>query len=96
MRSRREKVVGPGHAVPLVRNAKGGVRAYARLKGPQPQPRGGTIICVFLDVLQALLCGFTTPRPGAAFPPTSGSPRAVTCVRAAAVSTRCMDAFRSR
>jgi hypothetical protein len=67
MRGRREKVFGPGRAVPLDRNAKApdhGLRARHRLPGQ----RKGPITRAFLDVLNALLWGFHNSRSGVCFP----------------------------
>ena len=68
--TRREKVFGPGRAVPLDCNAKARVAAYARAwsaRNPQPGQPKGPITRAFLDVLQALLWGLSTmPIPAAA------------------------------
>ena len=40
MRSRREKVFGPGRAVPLDRNAKARIMAYAKRLGRPAPPAG--------------------------------------------------------
>ena len=61
VRSRREKVFGPGRAVPLDGNAKARIQAYARAwsgRNRQPGQHKGPITRAFLDVLQALLWGF--------------------------------------
>ena len=58
---RREKVFGPGRAVPLDGNAKARIQAYARAwsgRNRQPGQHKGPITRAFLDVLQALLWGF--------------------------------------
>jgi hypothetical protein len=72
MRSRRrEKVFGPGRAVPLDRNAKARIAAYARAWGGrnrQPGQHKGPITRAFLDVLTALLWGFHNSRSGICFP----------------------------
>ena len=57
MRGRREKVFGPGRAVPLDRNAKARISAYARAWDRlhrQPGQRGGALGRAALDVLGAL------------------------------------------
>ena len=62
---RREKVFGPGRAVPLDRNAKARIAAYARAwsaRNRQPRQHRGPISRAFLDVLQALLWGFHNSR----------------------------------
>jgi hypothetical protein len=54
----REKVFGPGHQVPLERNAKARITVYARAWDRlhrQPGQRGGALGRAALDVLGALL-----------------------------------------
>jgi hypothetical protein len=68
---RREKVFGPGWAVPLDRNAKARIAAYARVwsaRNCRPGQHKGPVTRAFLDVLQALLRGFHNSRSGACFP----------------------------
>src|SRR4051794_24482808 len=68
---RREKLFGPGRAVPLDRNAKARILAYARAWGArhrQPGQHRGPITRAFLDVLEALLWGFHNARSGCCFP----------------------------
>jgi hypothetical protein len=68
---RREKVFGPGHAVPLDRNAKVRIQAYARAwsaRHRQPGQHKGPITRAFLEVLQALLWGFHNAHTGCCFP----------------------------
>ena len=58
---RREKVFGPGRAVPLDRNAKARILAYAKAwsaRHRQPRQHKGPITRAFLEVLEALLWGF--------------------------------------
>jgi Helix-turn-helix domain len=69
--ARREKVFGPGRAVPLDRNAKIRIAAYARAwsaRNRQPRQHKGPITRAFLEVLQALLWGFHNARSGICFP----------------------------
>jgi hypothetical protein len=69
--TRREKVFGPGRAVPLDRNAKARVQAYARAWSHQnrlPGQHKGPITRAFLDVLAALLWDFHNSRSGVCFP----------------------------
>jgi hypothetical protein len=72
MRSRRrEKVFGPGRAVPLDRNAKARIAAYAKAwsaRNRLPGQHRGPITRAFLDVLTALLWGFHNSRSGCCFP----------------------------
>ena len=71
IRRRREKVFGPGRAVPLDRNAKARIAAYARAwsaRNRQPRQHRGPITRAFLDVLEALLWGFHNSRTGVCFP----------------------------
>jgi hypothetical protein len=69
--SRREKVFGPGRAVPLDRNAKCRVEAYAKAWSrlhAQPGQHRGPVTRAFLDVLSALLWQFHNTRSGVCFP----------------------------
>jgi hypothetical protein len=71
LRSRREKVFGPGRAAPLDRNAKVRIMAYARAwsaRQRRPGQHRGPITRAFLDVLEALLWGFHNSRSGCCFP----------------------------
>jgi hypothetical protein len=71
MMRRREKVFGPGHTVPLDRNAKVRIQAYARAWDRlhrQPGQRGGALGRAALDVLSALLWAFHNARSGCCFP----------------------------
>jgi hypothetical protein len=71
MRGRREKVFGPGRAVPLDRNAKARITAYARAwdrQHRQPGQRGGALGRAALDVLGTLLWVFHNARSGCCFP----------------------------
>jgi hypothetical protein len=71
LRGRREKVFGPGRAVPLDRNAKARILAYARAwtaRQRRPGQHRGPITRAFLDVLEALLWGFHNSRSGCCFP----------------------------
>jgi hypothetical protein len=71
MRSRREKVFGPGRAVPLDRNQKARITAYAKAWDRlhrQPAQRGGALGRAALDVLGALLWVFHNARTGCCFP----------------------------
>jgi hypothetical protein len=81
---RREKVFGPGRAVPLDRNAKARIAAYARAwsaRNRQPRQHRGPISRAFLDVLQALLWGFHNSRSGACFPSYERIAEAAECAR---------------
>jgi hypothetical protein len=71
IRPRREKVFGPGRAVPLDRNAKARIMAYARAwtaRQRRPGQHKGPITRAFLEVLDALLWGFHNSRSGVCFP----------------------------
>jgi hypothetical protein len=71
MRGRREKVFGPGRAVPLDRNAKARIAAYAKAwsaRNKQPRQHKGPITRTFLEVLEALLWGFHNSLSGVCFP----------------------------
>jgi hypothetical protein len=71
MRGRREKVFGPGRAVPLDRNAKCRIMAYARAwsaRNRQPGQHGGPITHAAQRVLSALLWCAHNSRNGRCFP----------------------------
>jgi hypothetical protein len=71
MGTRHEKVFGPGRAVPLDRNAKVRIAAYARAwsaRNRQPRQHHGPITIAFERVLMALLWSFHNSRDGRCFP----------------------------
>ena len=71
MRQRRQKVFGPGQAIPLDRNAKARVMAFARAysaRRRQPGQHKGPITRAFIEVLGALLWGFHNQHTGRCFP----------------------------
>jgi hypothetical protein len=71
LRRPRQKVFGPGRAVPLDRNAKARIQAYAKAwnaRNRQPRQHKGPITRAFLEVLEALLWGFHNARSGCCFP----------------------------
>ena len=73
IRRHREKAFGPGRAVPLDRNAKARIAAYARAwsarnRQPRQHTTRGPVTRAFLDVLEALLWGFHNSRDGRCFP----------------------------
>jgi hypothetical protein len=71
IRHRREKVFGPGRAVPLDRNQKCRVMAYARAwtaRNRQDRQHKGPLTRAFMEVLEALLWGFHNARSGICFP----------------------------
>ena len=81
---RREKVFGPGRAVPLDRNAKARIAAYARAwsaRNRQPRQHRGPITRAFLDVLEALLWGFHNSRSGCCFPSYEAIAAKAECAR---------------
>ena len=81
---RREKVFGPGRAVPLDRNAKARIAAYARAwsaRNRQPRQHRGPITRAFLDVLEALLWGFHNSRSGVCFPSYEAIAAKAECAR---------------
>lgn len=68
---RPDKVFGAGTAIPLDRNAKVRVMAYARAANVRLRQRGqhiGPLTRATLDVLRALLWGFHNARTGRCFP----------------------------
>ena len=84
LRRRREKVFGPGRAVPLDRNAKARILAYAKAWGArhrQPGQHKGPITRAFLEVLEALLWGFHNARSGCCFPSYEAIAARAECAR---------------
>ena len=68
---RREKVFGDGKAVPLDRNAKARIWAYAQAYTARLRRKGqhrGPLTRATLDVLRALLWGFHNRHTGHCFP----------------------------
>jgi len=83
----REKVFGPGKAIPLDRNAKCRVMAYARAwtaRNRQPGQHKGPITRAFLEVLTALLWQFHNARSGACFPSYESIASRAGCARSTA------------
>jgi Helix-turn-helix domain len=81
---RREKVFGPGRAVPMDRNAKARIVAYARawsVRNRLPRQHRGPITRAFVDVLQALLWGFHNSRSGVCFPSYEAIAAKAACAR---------------
>ena len=75
---------GPGRAVPLDRNAKARILAYARAWGArhrQPGQHKGPITRAFLEVLEALLWGFHNARTGCCFPSYEAIAAKAECAR---------------
>jgi hypothetical protein len=69
--TRREKVFGPGPRVPLDREAKVRVMAYAQAwnaRHRQPGQHRGPLTRATTEVLEALLWGFHNAHTGACFP----------------------------
>ncbi len=68
---RPDKVFGPGTWVPLDRNAKARILAYAEARTAalrMPGQHRGPLTRAYLDVLRALLWGFHNARSGCCFP----------------------------
>ena len=79
---RRERVFGPGRAVPLDRNAKARIAAHARAWSARNRPsRANTR--AFLDVLEAPLWGFHNSRSGVCFPTYEAIAARAECARSA-------------
>ena len=71
LRGRREKVFGPGRAVPLDRNAKARIEAFVKgynARNRQPRQHCGPITQAFQRVLRALLWAFHNSHTGCCFP----------------------------
>jgi helix-turn-helix protein len=84
MRRRREKVFGPGRAVPLDRNQKARIAAYARAwshRHAEPGQHTGPITRAAMDVLRALLWSFHNAHTGVCFPSYERIAEAAGCAR---------------
>jgi hypothetical protein len=71
LKRKREKVFGAGRAIPMDRNAKARVMAFAAAYTAahrQPGQHRGPITRAHLDVLRALLWGFHNAHTGRCFP----------------------------
>lgn len=81
---RREKVFGHGRGIPLDRNVKARILAYARAWGArhrQPGQHRGPITRTFLEVLETLLWGFHNSRDGRCFPSYEAIAAKAECAR---------------
>jgi hypothetical protein len=84
MSLRREKVFDAGRALPLDRNAKVRIAAYARAwsaRHKRPGQHKGPITRAFLEVLQALLWHFHNSRSGCCFPSYETIAKRAGCAR---------------
>ena len=71
LRPCREKVFGEARGIPLDRNAKARIIAYAKgynARMKQPGQHWGPITRAYMQVLEALLWGFHNSRDGRCFP----------------------------
>ena len=71
LRPRREKIYGDAPGIPLDRNAKARVMAFARgwnAKHRQPGQHRGPLTRAMMEVLEALLWGFHNAASGKCFP----------------------------
>ena len=84
MRGKREKTFGAGRALPLDRNAKVRIIAYAKgwtALHCQDRQHRGPITRAFLEVLTALLWGFHNSRSGCCFPSYEAIATRADCAR---------------
>jgi len=71
LRPRREKLFGAARGIPLDRNAKARIIAYARAYSARmklPGQHRGPITRAFIEVLETLLWGFHNSKDGRCFP----------------------------
>jgi hypothetical protein len=81
---RREKTFGSGRTVPLDRNAKARVMAYAKAwtsRNRRDRQHKGPLTRSFLDVLAALLWQFHNARTGTCFPSYESVAERAGCAR---------------
>ena len=84
MRGTREKTFGAGKALPLDRNAKVRIIAYAEgwsARHCTGRQHRGPITRAFLEVLEALLWGFHNSRSGCCFPSYEAIAERAQCAR---------------
>lgn len=80
----REKMFGAGRGLPLDRNAKVRVMAYAQAwnaRHKRPGQHHGPLTRTFMDVLEALLWGFHNSRDGRCFPSYEAIAKRAGCCR---------------
>ena len=82
-RCRREKVFGPGRAVPLDRNAKVRIMHWARCLSRRIEKGRayGAVTAKALAVLEALLWGFHNAKSGLCFPSYEKIAETAQCAR---------------
>jgi hypothetical protein len=83
LRPRPDKVFGDGDPLPLDRNAKARIMAYARslVRRTEPGLHYGQITAKALDVFNALLWGFHNARSGLCFPSYEAIAEKAGCAR---------------
>jgi len=84
LRPKREKVFGPARGIPLDRNAKARIIAYAKgwnAKHKQPGQHRGLLTRAIMEVLEALLWGFHNSRDGRCFPSYEAIAEKAECCR---------------
>jgi hypothetical protein len=93
--ARREKVFGPGRQIPLDRNQKARIAAYAKAWSRLHKDGGqhtGPITRAAMDVLRALLWQFHNACSGACFPSYERIAEAAGCARSTvAVAIRALE-----
>jgi hypothetical protein len=81
---RREKVFGPGRALPLDKNAKARVEVYAKgcnAQHKQPRQHCGPLTRTYLQVLNVLLWDFHNSRDGRCYPSYEAIAAKAECAR---------------
>jgi hypothetical protein len=84
LRPRREKVYGPARGIPLDRNAKARIIAFAKAwnaKHRQPGQHRGPITRAYQEVLEAMLWGFHNSHSGQCFPSYEAIAEKAQCCR---------------
>ena len=84
MRKKREKVFGPGRAVPQDRNARARIKAHIVAWNQRHRQKGqhkGPITRVIMNVMNALLFGFLNERDGRCFPAYEAIAKKAECSR---------------
>ena len=84
LRPRREKLFGAARGIPLDRNAKARIIAYARAYSARmklPGQHRGPITRAFIEVLETLLWGFHNSKDGRCFPSSESIAARARCNR---------------
>ena len=84
LRPRREKVFGPARGIPLDGNAKARIKAFVQGYNARYRQKGqhrGPITRAYMEVFEAMLCGFHNSKTGLCFPSYEAIAEKAKCCR---------------